>query len=626
MAYKNLSEFIEVLEKNNELIRIKTKVNTELEISEITDRFSKLADGGKALLFENTGYDFPVLMNAFGSDKRINLALGVNNLNEIADEISGLLKNLSSPKDNIFQKLKLLPELGRIASWMPKKRNGRGECQEVIHKNPDINILPVLKTWPADGGKFITLPTVVTRDPVTGIRNVGMYRLQIFDSKTTGMHWHLHKTGARHYNEYKEKNLQMPVSICIGGDPAYTYAATAPLPDNLDEYILAGFLRKKKVETVKCITNDLEVPADVDFVIEGYVDTSEELVCEGPFGDHTGFYSLPDLYPKFHITCITHRKNAVYPATIVGIPPQEDAYIGKATERIFLAPIQLTMLPELSDMHLPFAGVAHNLTLVSIKKTYRGQAQKVMNALWGAGQMMFNKILMIFEQEQNLNNYKELARAVSQKCNPESDIFFSSGPSDVLDHAVNEFAYGSKICFDVTANTSKNTDIPNINKEQILSVDSNISDVNTALLNDNISVVILSIKNEEKITIAEKILKQVPDAVNVKFWILTDDNADINDLFQIVWLSGNNIDPLRDVKIKGNSLLVDAGAKHYNNSFKRNWPNPVVMNDETISLVDKRWNEYFTGQEFISSPSLKYKKLMKGTSAFAFRNNDNDSC
>ena len=626
MAYKNLSEFIEVLEKNNELIRIKTKVNTELEISEITDRFSKLADGGKALLFENTGYDFPVLMNAFGSDKRINLALGVNNLNEIADEISGLLKNLSSPKDNIFQKLKLLPELGRIASWMPKKRNGRGECQEVIHKNPDINILPVLKTWPADGGKFITLPTVVTRDPVTGIRNVGMYRLQIFDSKTTGMHWHLHKTGARHYNEYKEKNLQMPVSICIGGDPAYTYAATAPLPDNLDEYILAGFLRKKKVETVKCITNDLEVPADVDFVIEGYVDTSEELVCEGPFGDHTGFYSLPDLYPKFHITCITHRKNAVYPATIVGIPPQEDAYIGKATERIFLAPIQLTMLPELSDMHLPFAGVAHNLTLVSIKKTYRGQAQKVMNALWGAGQMMFNKILMIFEQEQNLNNYKELARAVSQKCNPESDIFFSSGPSDVLDHAVNEFAYGSKICFDVTANTSKNIDIPNINKEQILSVDSNISDVNTALLNDNISVVILSIKNEEKITIAEKILKQVPDAVNVKFWILTDDNADINDLFQIVWLSGNNIDPLRDVKIKGNSLLVDAGAKHYNNSFKRNWPNPVVMNDETISLVDKRWNEYFTGQEFISSPSLKYKKLMKGTSAFAFRNNDNDSC
>jgi 4-hydroxy-3-polyprenylbenzoate decarboxylase len=355
MAYKGLGDFINTLEKENELIRIKEKVSTNLEITEITDRISKSGNQNKALLFENNGTDFPVLINAYGSTKRMCLALGVNNLDEPGKEIKSIFKNLTSPKNSLFEKLKLLPSLSKFGSWMPKTINGKGKCQKVINLNPDLTILPVLTCWPLDGGPFITLPSVHTKDPETGSRNVGMYRMQVFDKQTTGMHWHMHKTGAKHYRLYKEKGIRkMPVAVSLGGDPVYTYSATAPLPDSVDEYLLAGFLRKKKVELVKCISQDIEVPADAEIVIEGYVDTLEDYILEGPFGDHTGFYSLADFYPKFHVTCITHRKNAVYPTTIVGIPPQEDAWIGKATERIFLAPIQLTMLPELTRYESTF--------------------------------------------------------------------------------------------------------------------------------------------------------------------------------------------------------------------------------------------------------------------------------
>ena len=392
MAYRGLRELIKLLEINNELERITCPVNPDLEITEIVDRVTKSHKGGKALLFENNGTNFPVLINAFGSEKRMALTLGCKNPDQIGREIEMLFKNLAEPKSGIWDKLKTLPLISRMASWMPKIVSGRGECQDVIMDQPDLSKIPILKCWPADGGNFITLPCVITRDPETEIRNVGMYRMQVFGPNLTGMHWHKHKTGARHYAAYKKKGIRMPVSVVLGGDPAYTYSATAPLPDNIDEYLLAGFLRKKRVKLVKCITNDLEVPSDADFIIEGYIDPEEELIWEGPFGDHTGFYSLADWYPKFHVTCITHRKDAIYPATIVGIPPMEDAYIGKATERIFLTPMKLTMIPELLDMDLPPAGVAHNLTVVKINKTYAGQAQKVMNAMWGAGQMMFNKI------------------------------------------------------------------------------------------------------------------------------------------------------------------------------------------------------------------------------------------
>ena len=461
MAYKNLQEFINILEKENELIRIKEYVDPRLEMAEITDRISKNNNGGKALLFENTGYDFPVLMNAYGSEKRMCLALGVSDLNDTAKEIEALFQLLSSPKENILEKLKLLPKLGQFASWMPKIISGRGECQQIIMQEPDITKLPVITCWPKDGGPFVTLPIIHTKDPNNNSRNVGMYRMQIFGPKLTGMHWHKHKVSAKHFNEYRKLNKRMPIAVALGGDPVYAYAATAPLPENVDEYMLAGFLRKKKVELVKCISQpEVEVPADADFIIEGYVDPGDELIWEGPFGDHTGYYSLPDWYPKFHITAITHKKNPVYPATIVGIPPQEDAWLGKATERIFLAPIKMTLVPEILDMEMPVEGVFHNLVIAKIEKDYAGQGQKVMNAMWGAGQMMFNKILVVTASPNPsegggpgtflLGDYERVAKDVFKNLNPSTDIYFSQGPMDVLDHSCSKLGFGGKMCIDGT--------------------------------------------------------------------------------------------------------------------------------------------------------------------------------
>ena len=408
MAYKSLSQFIDYLEKEDELIRIKEYVDPELQITEIVDRLSKSENGGKAILFENTGTDFPVLINAMGSQKRMCMSLGVETLDDFGKEIENLFTDLTGPKTSIFDKLKLLPSLSKISSLMPKSISGKTKSQKIIIENPNLSKLPVLKCWPEDGGPFITLPMVITKDPVSGIRNVGMYRMQIFDKNLTGMHWHKHKVGARHFDEYRKLGKKMPVAVALGGDPAYTYAATAPVPDNVDEFLLAGFLRKQKVELVKCIIQDIEVPADADIITEGYIDPQEDFIWEGPFGDHPGFYSLADWYPKLHVTCITHRKNAIYPATIVGVPPMEDAWIGKATERIFLAPIRLAMLPEIIDYSLPFEGVAHNMTVVKIHKTYPGQALKVMNAMWGDDQMMFNKIMIFVDQDIDIHNYKEL--------------------------------------------------------------------------------------------------------------------------------------------------------------------------------------------------------------------------
>ncbi|MBQ1883968.1 MAG: UbiD family decarboxylase, partial [Bacteroidales bacterium] len=362
MAANYLRDFIATLKNNGELKIIDRFVDPVLQISEFTDRECKQPGGGKALLFTNTGTNFPVITNMYGSVSRICAALRCNNLVEKEDEIKDFFRLLTSPKDTFAKKISALPQLKKITDFFPKVKSGRGECQEVIMQNPDLAIIPVLKTWPYDGGRFITLPMVNTRDPETHIRNIGMYRVQILTENTTAMHWHRHKTGARHYEVYKSLGKKMPVAIAIGGDPAYAYCATAPLPDGVDEYMLAGFIRKKSVKLVKCITQpEIEVPADVDFVIEGYIDPKEDLVYEGPFGDHTGFYSLADYYPKLHVTAITHRKDAIYPATIVGIPPMEDAYIAAATEQIFKFPIKAAFVPELEDMHMPDCGVQHNI-------------------------------------------------------------------------------------------------------------------------------------------------------------------------------------------------------------------------------------------------------------------------
>ncbi|HEX9662968.1 MAG TPA: menaquinone biosynthesis decarboxylase [Candidatus Binatia bacterium] len=445
MPYYSLADFVQVLERKGELKRITHPVRAELEITEIADRVMK--SGGPALLFENVaGKQIPVLINAFGSAKRMALALGVADIEEIAREIQKLIQ--TKPPKSFKDKLNLLGELVRLAG-IPPKLVKEGACQEFVHRDPDLGILPVLTCWPGDAGPFITLPMVFSKDPLSGTRNVGLYRMQIFDRRTTGMHWHLHKVGARHFQRQKEQTGRLELAVGLGGDPALIYAATAPLPDQIDEILFCGFLRKKGVELVKGLTVDVEVPANSDIVIEGYVDPAEPLRREGPFGDHTGFYSLADDYPVFHVTCITHRRNPIYPTTIVGRPPMEDAYLGKATERLFLPLVRIT-LPEIVDMNLPVHGVFHNLAIISIKKEYPAHARKVMHALWGLGQMMFTKTLIIVDHDVNIHDLAEVTWVVGNSIDPKRDTVFVDGPVDVLDHAAPALGFGSKMGIDAT--------------------------------------------------------------------------------------------------------------------------------------------------------------------------------
>jgi len=619
MAFKDSGDFIKTLEKHSELFRIKHYVNPELEITEITDRFSKQLEGGKALLFENNGSKFPVLINSLGSINRLCLAFNIKNIDDIGERINSIFKTVSSPNKDFSDKLKMLPLLKNVASWMPKIIKGRGKCQEIIITEPDLSILPVLKCWKHDGGKFITLPLVITKDADTGMRNVGMYRMQVFDKNTTGMHWHLHKTGARHFETYKNKKIKMPVSVVLGGDPVHTFSAIAPLPDNIDEFLLSGFLRNKKVELVKCISNDLEVPADADIIIEGYIDTTEELALEGPFGDHTGFYSLPDYYPKFHVTCITHRKNAVYPATIVGIPPMEDAWISKLIERIFLIPIKLSLLPELSDMDLPIIGVSHNLTIVKIKNSYPGHAIKVAHTLWGAGQMMFNKILVVVDESQNIHDYKTLIKHICNSVDINKDIFFSKGPLDVLDHASDEMAFGGKMLIDAT-NTSENNkcsenlSIPNLcnSNPEIIKIIAGEYPGFFVQIKKNLNINVKSFVENNKNIFQNK---------DIKFICFTDVDISVFSDSQKLWYILNNIDPVRDIFTIGNYnssiLIVDATTKLLeSDNFSRDWPNMVLSDKETIIKINSIWNNLDIG-ELIPSPSQNFITLSTYDSAYA---------
>ena len=646
MAYKNLEEFIDILEKENELVRIKEYVDPRLEIAEVTDRISKTEGGGKALLFENTGYEFPVLMNAYGSERRMCLALGVNNLNDTAKEIENLFRLLSSPKESIIDKLKLLPKLGQFASWMPKVISGRGECQQVIMKDADITKLPVISCWPKDGGPFVTLPVIHTKDPNTNSRNVGMYRMQIFGPKLTGMHWHKHKVSAKHFNEYKKLKKRMPIAVALGGDPVYAYSATAPLPENVDEYMLAGFLRKKKVELVKCISQpEVEVPVDADFIIEGYVDPDDELIWEGPFGDHTGYYSLPDWYPRFHITAITHKKNPVYPATIVGIPPQEDAWLGKATERIFLAPIKMTLVPEIVDMEMPVEGVFHNLVIAKIQKDYAGQAQKVMNAMWGAGQMMFNKILVVTASKSlsdgtfKLSDYKALSQDVFKNLNPSTDIYFSQGPMDVLDHSCSKMGFGGKMCIDGTFKFDEEKDeqfssiaprYTDNSSEELKNIFPEIKAINSSLLKIGIPCLIVAIKKNKKAHVKNlhEAICELQIIEGIKMILYVEHTVDPNDLPVALWRFCNNLDPRRDhfivkKQITANPVQYVAcigfdgtlKTKEYDD-FYRDWPNIIIADDKTIQAIDEKWPKLGLG-DFIPSPSLKYKGQMYGEEAVA---------
>ncbi|MGA8741484.1 MAG: UbiD family decarboxylase [Terracidiphilus sp.] len=527
MAYDDLRDWIRTLEKNGELKRIREEVSPDLEITEITDRVSKTgvshpsekrrlagdpgrgqesgvgsaamkgkyAPGGPALLFENVK-GFPghaVLMNQFGSERRMAMALGVERLDEIAERIKGLM-NVKAPA-GLFDKLKMLPQLGALTAAFPKTVTTKeAPCKEVILRDGfDLNAFPILKCWPYDGGRFITLPCVHTKDPRTGKRNIGMYRMQVYDGQTTGMHWQRQKVAAEHYREALRgraaehstkgplsarvaamaesaggavtipdgpiggipqvtmgnlKGSRLEVAVAIGTEPATTFAAIVPAPPEVDEFMIAGFLRGKPVEIVKCETVDLEVPASAEIVLEGYVELGE-LRSEGPFGDHTGFYTMTDEYPVFHLTCITHRKDPIYAATIVGKPPMEDAWMGKAVERIFLPAMKLT-IPEIVDINLPVEGVFHNLMLVSIKKSYPGQARKVMNAIWSLGQAMFTKCIVVVDEDCDVQDIGEVVLRVANNIDPERDIQFMLGPVDSLDHSSRMPNFGSKMGIDAT--------------------------------------------------------------------------------------------------------------------------------------------------------------------------------
>jgi 4-hydroxy-3-polyprenylbenzoate decarboxylase len=462
MAYDSFGQFVQALEKAGELKRIRRPIATELEITELADREMKSPGGGQALLIEQptvngTVSPFPLAINAFGSHRRMALSLGADSVDAAAAELAALLK--AKPPTSLSEAIKLLGTALELRHAKPKII-AKGPCQQVVHRQdelaaaaagpcPTLLSLPILKCWPLDAGRFITLPCVVTQDPDSGERNVGMYRIQIFDGQTTGMHWQLHKVAARHGRRYYETGRPMPVSIFLGGDPVLAFCATAPLPDGVDEFLLAGYLRKKSVELVKCVSNDLEVPAGADIVIEGYVDPTEPLRTEGPFGDHTGYYSLPDLYPALHVTAITHRRDAIYPATIVGMPPMEDFYMGSASVRLFL-PVLKMNFPELVDLALPAEGVFHNLVFVSIKKTYPMQAYKIMHGLWGMGQMMFTKYMVVVDDDVDVHDTSEVLFRLCATTDPQRDALFTRGPADVLDHATTELAVGTKLGLDAT--------------------------------------------------------------------------------------------------------------------------------------------------------------------------------
>ena len=617
MAYSGLISFISALEKKDELRRIKLFIDPVLEITEITDRVTK--SGGKTLLFENNGTDFPVLINAFGSDERLAMAIGRKNLDEAGTEIESILNNVSEKRGNFFSKISSLPALIKLDGLFPSRMKRKGLCQQVIHTTPDLGILPILKCWPFDGGRYITLPMVHTIHPETGKTNVGMYRMQVLDKNTTAMHWQRHKTGANHFEAWKKVGRKMPVSVALGGDPVYTYSATAPLPENINEYILAGFLRKKKVKIVKCLTNDLYVPFDADIIIEGFVDPDEEFVWEGPFGDHTGFYSLADWYPKFHVTCITHSKKAIYPATIVGVPPEEDAWLAKATEKIFLAPLKMTLQPEIEDFHMPDAGIAHNLAIVKIRKTYPGQGMKVISSLFGAGQMMFTKYLVVVSGDIDIRNYNELLKHIFNNIDLSKDILFCHGPLDVLDHASDNFSFGGKAGVDATIKHHEEcagrNNINTGNKSSgLYKIPDNfftgntIYGFNTELLEDNIPLLIVSVNTSDG-GIMEKvknIITKIDTSGELSLIVAVDHTVDTSDIHMVAWQVLGNSDPVRDHDfISSTSVLIDGTIKYRGkDSFPRKWPNVVCSDRITISSIDRKWESLGLGQ-FISSPSLK---------------------
>jgi len=610
-AYQNLGEFISELEKAGELLRVKAPVSCDLEITHITDLASKAPGGGKALLFENVRESrFPVITNAFGSERRICMALGTESLAGLAHRIERFVR--IEPPKSLRQLADLLPLGLDLIRFLPR-RTSNAPCQEVIYRGDqiDLSILPVLKCWPQDGGPFVTLPVVITRSMETGRRNAGMYRLQVFDRNTTGMHWHIHKDGSHYFQEYRRAGRRMPVAVAIGTDPAVTYAATAPLPRGIDEMMLAGFIRKRPVQMTRCVSVDLEVPAEAEFVLEGYVDP-EELRLEGPFGDHTGYYSLVGEYPVFHLTALTHRRNPVYSATIVGRPPMEDCWLAKATERIFL-PLLGAIHPEVRDFWMPWEGVFHNVVVLAIDKEYPGHARRIMSSVWGQGQMSFSKAVALLDGGVDLNNPGKVIETILDEVDLESDIYIAEGVLDVLDHSAPDPLFGSKIGIDATRRHPDERQrskpyagpIP-ADKE----IEKGIRDTSCMLcafhcppIGARNRPLLLNFAKDGTVagrTISEGLL-QKPQLRAFSILVLLDAGIDLRDYSLVLWKVFNNVDPKRDILVHSGRMVIDATSKGPEDGHARPWPADIEMDPQIVKRVEERSKEL--GIEAVGPPA-----------------------
>lgn len=586
--FKNLREFIRAIDEIGQLRRVSEKVSPVLEISKYTDAESKKPGGGKALFFENVVDNgrraFPVATNLFGSKERMALALGVEDIEDAANMVRELLE--TAPPSTLAEKFRLLGKLLPLAKISPKTVS-RAPCQEVVMTGEDIDLseIPVLKCWPQDGGRFVTLPLVFTKSAESGRPNLGMYRLQIFDKSTTGMHWHIHKDASHYYSEYSRQKKPMPVAVAIGADPSVIYAATAPMPRGVDELLLAGFFRGKGVEMVECKTVPLKVPAEAEFVLEGYVEPDERRL-EGPFGDHTGYYSLADMYPVFHLSAITRRREPIYCATLVGPPPMEDCYMAKATERIFLPMLQ-TVLPEIKDYFLPWEGVFHNIAVVSIDKEYPAHAQRLMSALWGQGQMSFCKAIVVVDKDTRPSDYSAIARLFSERFDPQTDITLSYGVLDALDHSAPRPFAGAKIGVDLTARVAgeppRNAAKPaQPSEDEIAGIKKwlaeNLGETASVAVRGAAAAVALKKAGRR----GRDILRKAAECPNARKFLrliaIFDAEIDTSDASKMLWKIFNNTDPARDIIIDGSLALIDACKKNAADGHTREWPDELSFN------------------------------------------------
>lgn len=611
-----LSSFIEALETHQDLARIAVRCAPQLEIGEIAHRVMSRPDGGKALLFTNTGTPYPLAINLYGSQQRMLRILRASTYEALSARIDGFISSLTAPRNTLRAKLSATRHLSMLASISPAKTRFAAPCQEIRMARPDLTRLPALTCWPADAAPFLTLPMVITEHPITHARNVGMYRMQIINDSTAAMHWHIHKTGASHYRAYKALGKPMPVAIALGGDPLLAYCATAPLPEGVDEWLMAGFLRRKRVRLTAAKTVPLLVPAEADFIIEGFVDTAAPLFLEGPFGDHTGFYSLPDYYPTLHVTAITHRRNAIYPATIVGVPPMEDAHIALATEQIFNVPLRKTLAPEIVSFSLPTAGVAHNLAIASARSIYPGQAERLANLFWSMGQLMFTKFLLVVDEALEPKNWRAALYATALAARNISRFYHGQGPLDALDHSSPKACEGGKLLLDARG------------VEMAPGADYSLS-TEEARSEDGSAFTLIRVGSQALATVAAtrdssspitRLAARLLSAAQAPFIILVDSDAPWANPYLLLWLTLANcapdVDMLHHTTADGSCVTVCDARMKANWPNRRPWPNPVASCEATIKAVDARWASLGLGEP-VASPSLAVKGFQRGKNAVA---------